>query len=255
MQRQERVSLEHRGLAHVVPHPRQCQGLRRASCRPADPGLHERGDGQGRRAAAQAGHDLSLPRRFQRGSERTAQRRHVPPGAVPEVGGASLSPGQDRQGISGQAPQGRQHGVRRRPGLGLRHHDRRGRDGHPPRVPRPQGQGRRDQHRRGAGGVRVGAGALARRPALPRRADRIDPGQDPDRGEQGGRPGSAVRRRQRADLVPHHSVEQPGRICRGVPQEAQDRARRQALVRNCPGRGRAGRHRHGYRGRLGRRPR
>ena len=95
---------------------------------------------------------------------------------------------------------------------------------------------------------------LPDQPALPRRADGIDPGQDPDRGEQGGRPGRALRRCQRADLVPDHSVEQPGRICRGVPQEAPGRTRRQALVRDRPGRGRAGRHRHGHRGRLGRGP-
>ena len=62
-------------------------------------------------------------------------------------------------------------GVR---GLRLRDRDGGGRGGHPPRVPRPQGEGRRDQHRRRAGRLRLGRGEPAGRPALPRRADGRD---------------------------------------------------------------------------------
>ena len=49
VQRQKCVPLEHRGLADLVPHPRQRQGIRRPPARPADPRLHERADRQGRR--------------------------------------------------------------------------------------------------------------------------------------------------------------------------------------------------------------
>ena len=49
VQRQERLPLEHRGAADLVPHPGQRQGLRRPPARHADPGLHERADGRRRR--------------------------------------------------------------------------------------------------------------------------------------------------------------------------------------------------------------
>ena len=97
---------------------------------------------------------------------------------------------------------------------------------------------------------------LPDRPPLPGRADRRHGRQDPDRGEQGRRPRRALRRRQRADLVSDHPVEQPGRVRRGVPQEAPrstpDGKRTFAVD---PGRGRAGRRRHGRRRGLGRGPR
>ena len=70
--------------------------------------------------------------------------------------------------------------------------------------------------------------ASANLPAdLPFQVERMDvgPRQDPDRGEQGGGPGRALRRGQRADLVSDHALEQPGGIRRGVPQEAPRRRR------------------------------
>ena len=99
-------------------------------------------------------------------------------------------PDKTDKGYRGQAAQSHQHGLRGGGGLRLRDRDGGGRGGHPPRVPRPQGEGRRDQHQRGADGIRLGRGEPARRPArsgssgwpMPRE-------QDPDRGEQGGGPG------------------------------------------------------------------
>ena len=107
---------------------------------------------------AQARGHLHLPRRFRRRSDRGCERRPVLPGAVPEAGGEGVSAGQDRQGIPGQAPQGHQHGLRRGAGLRLQDRDGGGRGRHPARVPRAQGQGRRDQHQRGANGLRMGRG-------------------------------------------------------------------------------------------------
>ena len=114
------------------------------------------------------------------------QRRPVLPGAVPEAGREGLSPRQDRQGVPGQASQSHQHGLRRGAGLGVQDRDRGGRGGHPPRVSRAQGQGRRDQHQRRADRLRMGRGQPAR--DLPFQVERMASTQreDPDRGEQGG---------------------------------------------------------------------
>ena len=64
--------------------------------------------------------------------------------------------------------------------------------------------------------------------------------------------GVTVRRGERADLVPDHPLEQPGRVRRGVPQEAPGEPGRQADVRRRAGRGRAGGRGHGHRRGLGR---
>ena len=84
------------------------------------------------------------------------------------------------------------------------------------------------------------------------RTDRRCPGEDPDRGEQGGGAGRDVRRGERADLVSDHALQQPGGVRRGVPQEAPGRPGRQADLRHRAGGGRAGGRRHGHRRGLGR---
>ena len=134
--------------------------------------------------------------------------------------------GQDRQGVSRQAPQGHQHGLRGGGRPRLRDRDGGGRGGHPPRVSRAA----RRRPPRSTSTPRGPASTGPRRtcPAdLPFRVERMDAtdGQDPDRGEQGRGPGRALRRDQRADLVSDHPVQQPGRVRRGVPQEAPGRRR------------------------------
>ena len=255
VQRQERLPLEHRGAADLVPHPGQRQGLRRPPARHAGPGLHEPGDRRRRRPRARCRGRSASTATTSTPATSSPRRRPVLRRAVPEAGRGGVSPRPQGQGIPRQAAQGDQHGLRGRGRLRLRDRDGGGRGGDPPRVPRPQGEGRRDQHPRRADRPRLGRGEPAGRPALPGRADGRHRGQDPDRGEQGGGAGRALRRDQRADLVPDHPVEQPGRVRRGVPQEAPGRRRRQADVRRGAGRGRAGGHRHGRRRRLGRGPR
>ena len=77
-----------------------------------------------------------------------ARRRPVFRGSFCKAGGKSLSPRQDRQGVSRQAPQSHQHGLCGSAGGGVPNRVRGGRVGHPPRVSRPQSQGRRDQYQR-----------------------------------------------------------------------------------------------------------
>ena len=80
-------------------------------------------------------------------------------------------PDKTDKGYRGQAPQGHQHGLCGGAGLRVQDRDGGGRGGHPARVPRAQGQGGRDQHQRGADGLRVGGGEPPRRPPVPGPAD------------------------------------------------------------------------------------
>ena len=59
---------------------------------------------------------------------------------------------------------------------------------------------------RGTRRLRLGAGTSAGRPSLSCRADGVDPGQDPDRGEQGCGTGRPLRRGERAGLVSDHAL-------------------------------------------------
>ena len=256
VQRQERLPLEHRGAADLVPHPGQRQGLRRPPARHADPGLHERADGRRRRPPARAGLDLHLPRRLRRPRRRSATTSGSSPCRSRSWSRRRTRPTRRTRATATSSARSSTWStsgvVAHACGIEMEEVER----GDPPRVPRPQGEGRRDQHRAPPqAGLRLGRGepAGATSPTGSSGSTPTD-GQDPDRGEQGRRAGRALRRGQRADLVPDHPVEQPGRVRRGVPQEAPDRPRRQADLRRRPGRGRAGGRRHGHRRRLGRGP-
>ena len=243
------------GLADLVPHPRQRQGLRRPPARPAGPRLHERADRRRRRPPAQARVDLHLPRRHRRGPD--AVRDDVRFFAVPfqKLAEQAYPPDKKDKGVPRQAPQGRQHGLRgRRSPTPAGSRWRRSRRASAASSPAARRRPPRSTSPPRGPGFDWAEANLPDRPALPRRADRR---RRADKilieGNKAAALGVALRRRERADLVPDHPVEQPGRVRRGVPQEAPGRPRRQADLRRRPGRGRAGGHRHGHRRRLGRR--